>query len=317
MAILWTLRPKIVPIPKKQKTIIKPIHYCWINQFKQTKNTLILYPAPENSWIIIKLDWHLFKLSPLHIDYNSEDDYTTIVVWETHLAYVEHLFAAFIGLWITNIVIDIPDGELPIIDWSSKLYTQLILYAWIIEQSSNQLWIWFETEAILCSDIWEWIVHLCPSDNLSVITTDNRDNPLWLQSAIYSQDKSDYIKDFSTCRECLKKPVSKTQLYDWNNERHHQIHPYFQDCEWMISYSDTKIHWSLLFANESARHQVIDVLWCLQLLWMPIVWSFKLYKPTQSLLRQFIKKLYESIPKVDLLNYQKNNIVHWFIHTKK
>lgn len=307
MNVLWTVKPKIITLPTKQKTIQKPIHYCWIHPFKHTKNTLILYPAPANSWIVIKLDWYLFKLSPLHVDFSTEDDYTTLVVGENRLAYVEHLFAALLWMWITNIIIDVPDWEIPVIDWSSKLYTQLILHAWITEQDFFQEWLAFESDAILCAEEWASIINICPADELSIISTDNLLWPLWLQSALYRQSTSNFVWELSTSREFLKTSITQWQLQDRNNHRHDLIHPYFQDRDWMIAYSDSKVFGWLLSSNEPAKHQIIDILWCLQLLGMPIVGSFKCYKPTQSMMRWLIKKIYSSIPKLELRAYNNQH----------
>ncbi|MBT3177255.1 MAG: UDP-3-O-acyl-N-acetylglucosamine deacetylase [Desulfobacula sp.] len=121
-----------------QRTLSKSVSVSGTGVHSGKKTHLTIHPAPENHGIKFR-----------RIDLPGTQDIQAIfkLVVDTSLATVlgnngtivstiEHLMASFAGLGIDNALVEVNDHEIPIMDGSAKVFTQLLKNAGIIKQAA-------------------------------------------------------------------------------------------------------------------------------------------------------------------------------------
>jgi UDP-3-O-[3-hydroxymyristoyl] N-acetylglucosamine deacetylase/3-hydroxyacyl-[acyl-carrier-protein] dehydratase len=127
---------------EKQKTIAKPVSLKGNGLHSGVDVEVTIYPAPEN---------HGYQFKRTDIEGNPliravadnvkiTDRSTTIVNKEASIATVEHLLAALYGLGVDNALLEINGPEVPIIDGSAKPFVDAILSAGIIDQQADRIY---------------------------------------------------------------------------------------------------------------------------------------------------------------------------------
>lgn len=124
----------------KQRTIKNEISISGVGLHTGKPATLTFKPAPENHGYKFKrID---LKDSPIiEADVDNVTDTsrgTTISQNGASVSTIEHLLAAFVGMEIDNVLIEIDGPEVPILDGSSIEYTQAIERAGIQTQSQDR-----------------------------------------------------------------------------------------------------------------------------------------------------------------------------------
>jgi UDP-3-O-[3-hydroxymyristoyl] N-acetylglucosamine deacetylase/3-hydroxyacyl-[acyl-carrier-protein] dehydratase len=124
----------------KQRTIKNEISISGVGLHTGKSATLTFKPAPENHGYKFKrID---LKDSPIiEADVDNVTDTsrgTTISQNGASVSTIEHLLAAFVGMEIDNVLIEIDGPEVPILDGSSIEYTQAIEKAGIQTQSQDR-----------------------------------------------------------------------------------------------------------------------------------------------------------------------------------
>ena len=121
-----------------QKTLSQAISVSGTGVHSGKQMHLTIKPAPENHGIKFR-----------RVDLPGTQDIQALfkLVVDTSLATVlgtngaivstiEHLMASFAGLGIDNALVEVDDYEIPIMDGSAKVFTQLIENAGIVEQAA-------------------------------------------------------------------------------------------------------------------------------------------------------------------------------------
>ncbi|HVX49406.1 MAG TPA: UDP-3-O-acyl-N-acetylglucosamine deacetylase, partial [Chitinophagaceae bacterium] len=65
---------------------------------------------------------------------------TTLQVGDCKVSTVEHILAALVGMGVDNVLVEINGPEIPIIDGSSRPFTELIEAAGVLEQEAAKNW---------------------------------------------------------------------------------------------------------------------------------------------------------------------------------
>ena len=65
---------------------------------------------------------------------------TTLEKGDVKISTVEHILAALVGMGIDNCLIEVSGPEIPIIDGSSKPFTEIIEAAGVQEQDAEKIW---------------------------------------------------------------------------------------------------------------------------------------------------------------------------------
>ncbi|MGC6537220.1 MAG: UDP-3-O-acyl-N-acetylglucosamine deacetylase [Candidatus Puniceispirillaceae bacterium] len=195
-----------------QTTIGAPASLTGIGVHSGRFTSCTLHPAPANTGIIFR-----------RIDIDGDDNiilaHASNAV-ETQLCtrienasgigvnMIEHLMAAFHGLGLDNLIIDIDSGEVPILDGSSAIIVEVIERAGIVRTDTPRSYIEIlaPVRAELENGAW---AELSPSDHLQMdITIDFDDPAIGKQHLAFDAHDDCFIKELSEARTfCLFRDV--------------------------------------------------------------------------------------------------------------
>ncbi|OGR13111.1 MAG: UDP-3-O-[3-hydroxymyristoyl] N-acetylglucosamine deacetylase [Desulfobacterales bacterium RIFOXYA12_FULL_46_15] len=121
-----------------QTTLSKSISFSGVGMHSGKLTRLIIKPAPKNHGIKFRrVD--LPGTQDIQALYKLVVDTSLATVLGTNGAIVstiEHLMAGFSGLGIDNVLVEIDDYEIPIMDGSAKIFTQMMEAAGIVYQDA-------------------------------------------------------------------------------------------------------------------------------------------------------------------------------------
>ena len=121
----------------KQTTISQTVTTSGTGLHTGVEVNLALKPAPENTgYIFVRTDLDDFEI-PASVEYISHCSYaTTLLRRGVVLSTCEHLLSALRGANVDNCFIELDNIEIPIMDGSSEVFTELIERAGITEQDA-------------------------------------------------------------------------------------------------------------------------------------------------------------------------------------
>ena len=121
----------------KQTTISQTVKTSGTGLHTGVEVNLALKPAPENTgYIFVRTDLDDFEI-PASVEYISHCSYaTTLLRRGVVLSTCEHLLSALRGANVDNCFIELDNIEIPIMDGSSEVFTELIERAGITEQDA-------------------------------------------------------------------------------------------------------------------------------------------------------------------------------------
>ena len=119
----------------KQRTIKNQVSISGIGIHSGVHTNVKLLPSKENSGIMfVRTDLKENNIIHAHINnLHSTKRSTDLKYKNAQVRTVEHLLAAISGFQIDNIIIEIDNIEIPILDGSAKIFTQIIEQAGIQE----------------------------------------------------------------------------------------------------------------------------------------------------------------------------------------
>ena len=124
----------------KQHTLQHEVSYTGIGLHTGESSTVVIKPAPENHGLVFKrVDLPDQPLIPADLDYVTElARSTTLAIGDARIHTVEHVLAALSGMQIDNALIEINGNEPPILDGSALEYTEGLKRAGVVEQKANR-----------------------------------------------------------------------------------------------------------------------------------------------------------------------------------
>lgn len=119
----------------KQTTLAAPVETSGIGLHTAVTVNLRLLPAPpDTGYVFIRTDLGGFEI-PATVESVAHCSYaTTLMRTGVMLSTVEHLLAALRGANVDNAFIEVDNLELPIMDGSSEVFTEMIERARVVEQ---------------------------------------------------------------------------------------------------------------------------------------------------------------------------------------
>ena len=265
---------------EKQRTVAKPISLKGRGLHSGVEVEVTIRPATEN---------HGYQFKRTDIEGNPviralaeyvkiTERSTTIVDKGASITTVEHLLAALYGLGVDNALMEINGPEVPIIDGSAKPFVEAILSAGIVEQEAERIYYQIRDKVEYRDDSKGIEIIAYPDDDLLIdVHIDYNSKVLGHQYASMN-NISEFEAGFSACRtfvflhelEFLQKnnlikggdlenaiviidrPVSQDEidrLAEILNKPSIKVKP-----EGILNNVD------LAFANEPARHKLLDVI---------------------------------------------------------
>ncbi len=272
-----------------QKTIAQSVAISGTGVHSGKKTHLTIHPAPENHGIKFR-----------RVDLPGTQDIQALFkrVVDTSLATVlgingaivstiEHLMASFAGLGIDNALVEVDDYEIPILDGSAKIFTQLLECSGIVDQNSPKH-VFIVKEPVTITDQ-DKSVTVHPEACFKITCSIDFPHPLiGKQEIIFDRAKNNFAKEISCARtfgfiqdlELLKKfSLGKGGSLD---------NAIVIDKDRILNKE------GLRYSDEFVRHKLLDSLGDFSLLGMPIQGHIITHKSGHTLNRLFIETFLEN-----------------------
>jgi UDP-3-O-[3-hydroxymyristoyl] N-acetylglucosamine deacetylase len=250
---------------------------------------LTLLPAPPNTGIVFcRTDLSGFEI-PATIEHVAHVSYaTTLMRLGVMVATVEHLLSALAGCRVDNCLVELDSLEVPIMDGSSIEFVSLIEEAGVIEQSAARTYLRV-LERIEAHD-GNRSISIEPAvagdDEFSIFSTIDFSHPLiGRQHCEYRADPANYTDQIAPARtfgfEREIETLRKAGLIRGGS------------LENAIVLSDTGLlnPEPLRFADEFARHKVLDIIGDLALIGWPIIGRVRAERSGHALHSQLVSQL--------------------------
>lgn len=272
---------------------------------------LTLNPAPENSGIkFIRTDLNPKIEIPALSNFVSRTDRgTTLTKDGEFIKTTEHLLAALFASSINNCEIEINGAEIPIMDGSSKPFSDAILKAGIVQQSESQ-------EVFIVQEVIQFTddetgseILIIPSDDISFnVLIDFETKVLGTQNAILKTIK-DFHKEIAPARtfsflheleDLLDNGLIKggdlnnaiiyvnQPLANANMKRLKKV---FGKDQISVKPNGILDNLKLNYTNEAARHKLLDLIGDLALVGMPIQGKIIATRPGHKINTDFAKEI--------------------------
>lgn len=247
----------------RQRTIKKSIVMGGQGLHSGGKTGVILSPLPPNSGIIFT-GLSSEEMIPAHLEYISSTDYaTTLKRGHASIMTIEHLMAVLHVYRITNLLIKI-GNEVPIMDGSATDFCQMIEDGGIEEQAESIDDIIIDDRYAVGDAAKGRYISIEPSSVLSVHYTMDYPPPIGRQEASFILDSP----------SVFKKEIAPARTYgsvkDYGKLQEMGLAKGGRLSNVVLVGEDKVINTSLRFANEFARHKILDITGDLYLLGRPI-----------------------------------------------
>ncbi len=315
---------------EKQKTIKSPFALKGEGLHTGATVEINVKPAPENhGYKFQRIDMQGQPIINAIVE-NVVDTSrcTTIEENGARISTVEHILSALYGMEIDNVLIEINGPELPILDGSAKFYAEEIDRVGIIEQEAEKDFFIIKNN-IAYSDEENGIELMTfPDANLSVnVMIDYKSSILGNQYAVLSS-LADYKDQISACKTFVflreLEFLSKNNLIKGGSldnaiviiekgvsqEELDRLADMFNKPRMKTISKGILNEKDLIFANEPARHKLLDLLGDLALVGYPIKGKILATRPGHASNVEFAKRIKQEIKRARL----KNNGINYDIN---
>ncbi len=313
---------------EKQQTLAKIVSLEGKGLHTGETVKLVLKPAPKDTGIIFQR----IELNPpvalpaLATRVNATSRGTSLEMDGVSIMTTEHLLAALYAAKISNCLIEVNSSEIPIMDGSSKPFTEAIIKAGKkVQEADRELLVVNEMIQHYDAETGSEIL-LLPADKLSYsVMIDFETKVLGTQNA-HLHDLEDFQKEIASARTFsflheleslldqglikggdlsnslvyVDQPLKPVQL--------EKLKKVFGKKELSVKANGLLDNAKLNYPNEAARHKLLDLIGDLALIGMPIQGKIIATKPGHKINTEFAKILLNHIkaekksivPKVDL-----------------
>jgi len=275
---------------EKQKTLKETITVSGAGLHTGQEVTLTFRPAPEN---------HGFKFRRIDLPgqpvIDADADFvvdtsrgTTIEHNGTRVSTIEHVLAALTGMDLDNVLIDIDCTETPILDGSSRFYVEAIQKSGIVEQNADRQYFKI-TEILRFSDPEKNIeLLILPDDTYKVSVMIDYDTKVLGTQNAHLSHISEFAEEIANCRTFVF--LHELEYLIQNNlikggdlsnaivfvnrliaqDELDRLAKFFNKPRVEVLKEGILNNLELHFANEPARHKLLDVIGDLSLVGMRI-----------------------------------------------
>ena len=232
---------------------------------------------------------------------------------------IEHVLAAFMGLGIDNVLVDINMEEIPIKDGSSKYFIEAVKDAGIVEQNAERKYLVVKEPVVY--EIPDKNVKLTiePADEFSISVEIDFETEVLGRQEAQLNNMGDFDAEIAPCRTFVFLHELEFLLNnnlikggDLNNaivfvnrdvsqEELDNLAELFNKPKIKIKPNGILNNLDLVFENEPARHKLLDVIGDLSLLGMPIKGRVTAHRPGHQANTEFVKLIRNQINKTDML----------------
>jgi UDP-3-O-[3-hydroxymyristoyl] N-acetylglucosamine deacetylase/3-hydroxyacyl-[acyl-carrier-protein] dehydratase len=265
---------------EKQRTVAKPVSLKGRGLHSGVDVEVIIHPAPENHGYQFKrtdIEGNpVIKALAEHVKITERS--TTIVDKGASITTVEHLLAALYGLGVDNALMEINGPEVPIIDGSAKPFVDAILSAGIVEQEAERIYYQIREKVEYRDDSKGIEIVAYPDNDLFIDVHIDYNSKVIGHQYASMKNINEFETGFSACRtfvflhelELLQKndlikggdldnaiviidrPVSQDEI--------DRLAVIFNKPSIKVKPEGILNNVDLAFANEPARHKLLDVI---------------------------------------------------------
>jgi UDP-3-O-[3-hydroxymyristoyl] N-acetylglucosamine deacetylase len=226
---------------------------------------LTLRPAPPDTGLSFRrVDLSGFEI-PATVQQVARVSYaTTLMQLGVMVSTVEHLLSALVGCQIDNCIIELDSLEVPIMDGSAAHFIKMLEDAGIEEQAQARSFLRIIKPVEVC-DGNRWIM-IEPADEFSIVSTIDFSHPLiGRQHFEYQADPVSYINDIAPARTFgFEREIDELR-------RAGLIRGGSLENAIVLSETGLLNPEPLRFADEFARHKILDILGDLALVGRPLI----------------------------------------------
>jgi len=229
---------------------------------------------------------------------------TTLIKDGVHVSTVEHLLAAFAGLGIDNVYVDLSAAEVPIMDGSAGPFVFLIQSAGIEEQGVPKSYIRIKSP-VLVEDGDKW-ARFDPFDGFKVSFSIDFDHPVFARSTQFTK------VDFSTTS--FVREVSRARTFGFTRdiemlkENNLALGGSMENAVVVDDYRVLNAD-GLRYEDEFVRHKVLDAIGDLYLLGHSLIGEFRGHKSGHALNNKLLCALLENKDCWELVTFEEGESV--------
>ena len=238
-----------------QRTLKEKIYFEGLGLHTGKPVKLSVSPASENSGILfsrVDLDPGLrVKASFEHVR-SDEMRQTALVVGSGIVRTIEHLMAAFHGLGVDNVLVEVDGDELPAMDGSARDYTEAILKTGLEEQKTPRRWIDIEKPVFV--DRGDQSIIMLPAPHLTISYT----------LSYRHQDLQDQFMTLRVLPEIFERELASARTFCLKEEASFLLAQGFgkgaNSQNTLVFEKNLPLENTLRFENEACRHKIMDLL---------------------------------------------------------
>lgn len=244
-----------------------------------------LCPAPANSGIVFRrIDLPsapIVEAKPVNIvDVHHA---TSIGKDGVKVRTIEHLMAAFSGMGLDNVLVELDGEEVPVMDGSAAPFVELIKIAGLRRQMAPRTYL--KVKERLVVEVERRSIQIVPSERLQVIYTMRFDHPLLgEQSVAFDISRETFVREIASCRTYgFLKDVEELR------RRRLALGGSFDNA--VVIGEGGVLNGALRFRDELVRHKVLDLLGDLYLLGRPVVGTIIAHSAGHLLHTRLVKEI--------------------------
>ncbi len=265
-----------------QKTIKKSIKFKGVGIHTGETVDVKLNPLPVNSGVVFKRNNDYFKLS---VDSIFSTKRSMVIGNETNnIKTIEHLIAALYMAEISNILVEVKGGEIPIMDGSALSFFKLLNSAVIVAQTAEVPVISLKKPVVF--EAADKFVAAIPSDRFGVSYTVDFPHPELRNRTVVIQNIT---------KKVFKKQIAPARTFGFLEEveqlRKNGLALGGSLKNAVVLTSTGYLNKKLRFKDECVRHKILDLIGAVSILGKRINSFFVAYKSGHSLDFELIKKI--------------------------
>ncbi len=254
-------------------------------------------------------------------DYVTETNRgTTLQLGDAKIQTVEHVLAALVGMGVDNVLIELNGPEIPIIDGSAEPFAAIIEKVGVAEQAAAKIWYSLDENIVHQDDNKRVEMVAIPADRYQITTLIDFNSPVLGTQHAALQSMQDFRQQIAPCRTfCFLHELEMLldnnliQGGDINNaivvvdksvsdDEMQRLAKVFNRKTIEVKSSGYLNNLELRFANEPARHKLLDIVGDLALIGYPVKARIIANRPGHSSNIDFARKIKQHIKKNIILN---------------
>ena len=300
----------------KQTTIKKEFRVTGLGLHTGRTVTVTVCPAPPDFGIAFRRTdrFNIVTQPALATNVSETVRGTTIGTGRHSIATIEHLMSALHGCQLDNVLVELDGGEVPILDGSARPWLLQMTRVGIREQEAERRVFAFDEKLHFEYEPTGSVYEVEPAESFSVDCEIDFANSVIGRQSAHIDDLTQYAAGIAPCRTFVFlheiEPLLHLNLIKGGSLDNALVYVNKELCSRQLRRlgrtfhkdpSQFRVHDGVLnttdpyYANEPARHKLLDFVGDVRLVGMPMQGHFTIYKPGHKANAAFSKYLIDYI----------------------